>query len=98
MQPSCLVDSQGYFTLIAIEPTAPTSDTTARIARLLTMLHRRFSTDTVKIDISVHNPARLMPAPATWKRKGRSTSERPHRRTSFCCSGNVQRIPLEAIA
>jgi hypothetical protein len=88
----------GYFTLIAIEPTVPASETTARISKLLALLNRKFGTEQVKIDSSVANPARLMPAPGTWKRKGRNTPERPHRMTSFSCSANVRRVRLEALA
>ncbi len=87
----------GYFTLIALEPHAPSTETTRRIAELLGFINKRFGTDAVKIDTSVSNPARLMPAPGTWKRKGTNTPERPHRLTSFSCRGRVRRIPLEAL-
>jgi hypothetical protein len=87
----------GYFTLIAIAPTAPTPEATARISRLLDMLQKKFGTERVKIDRAVTNPARLMPAPGTWKRKGVDSPERPHRMTSFSCRGTVTRIPLEVL-
>ncbi|MGC4091382.1 MAG: hypothetical protein QM756_26590 [Polyangiaceae bacterium] len=87
----------GYFTLIAIEPVAPTAETTRRIADLLGLLNTKFGTPRVKIDTSVFNPARLMPAPGTWKCKGRDTAERPHRMTSFICRPNVVRVPLESL-
>lgn len=88
----------GYFLLVALEPTVPTAETTKRIGALLALLQRKFGTETVKIDGAVANPARLMPAPGTWKRKGFSTKDRPHRMTSFECSDSPARVPLESIA
>lgn len=88
----------GYFLLVAVEPIVPTAETTKRIGALLALLQRKFGTDMVKIDGAVMNPARLMPAPGTWKRKGFSTKDRPHRKTSFECSSYPKRVPLEAIA
>jgi hypothetical protein len=88
----------GAFLLIALEPVPPTPETTTRISKLLGLLHRKFGTSRVKIDCSVSNPARLMPAAGTLKAKGWSTPERPHRMTSFACCKNVVRVPLETIA
>lgn len=87
----------GCFVLIAVQPTAPTAETTQAIGRFLDLLQKEFGTKTVKIDGAVANPARLMPAPGTWKRKGWHTLERPHRKTSFECASETKRIPLEAI-
>lgn len=87
----------GYYALIALQPTEPTPETTQRISGLLALLHRRFGTPEVKIDTAVANAARLMPAAGTWKRKGRNSDERPHRLTSFTCRPNVERVPLEAL-
>lgn len=87
----------GYFTLIALDPCAWSAETTAGIARFLALLNKRFAAPGVKIDTSVANPARLMPAPGTWKRKGRNTEERPHRMTSFICKPTVRRVPLREV-
>lgn len=87
----------GYFALIAIEPVQWSKDTTARISRLLGLLNTKFGTATVKIDASVANPARLMPAPGTMKRKGTNTTERPHRMTSFSFRPKIVRVSLEAL-
>lgn len=87
----------GYFTLLALEPIAPTTETTQRIGKLLALVNKKFGTTTVKIDGAVANPARLMPAPGTWKRKGVNTPERPHRMSSFTCRATVRRVPLEAL-
>jgi hypothetical protein len=87
----------GYFTLVAIQPMGNTPDVTARIVRLIKLTAKKFNTETVKLDASVFNAARLMPCPGTWKRKGRAMPERPHRMTTFICRGRVARIPLEAL-
>jgi hypothetical protein len=85
----------GFFTLLALEPAEATTDQGVRISKLIAQLNKKFSTPLVKIDASVFNAARLMPCPGTWKRKGTNTPERPHRMTSFTCSENVRRVPLE---
>jgi len=87
----------GAFILIAIEPTSPSKETTQRIGKFLNLLQKKFGTDAVKIDATVSNPARLMPAPGTWKRKGVDTPERPHRMVSFTCQPTVVRVPLESL-
>jgi hypothetical protein len=87
----------GRFILIAVEPRPVVAEETVRISRFLQLLNKKFRTDRVKVDESVFNPARLMPAPGTWKRKGQDTPERPHRQSSFVCRPNPTRVPLEAI-
>jgi len=88
----------GFFLLVALEPVVPSPETRQRISRLLSLLNGKFGNDRVKIDTAVANPARLMPAPGTWKRKGGDTPERPHRQTTFECPGSVQRVQLEELA
>lgn len=87
----------GFFTLVALEPTVPTKETAERISKLLQLLNQKFGTEHAKIDRSTFNAARLMPAPGTWKRKGRNAPERPHRQATFTCRGEVTRVPLEAL-
>lgn len=84
----------GWFALVAIEPTEPTRDDTQRISKLLQALNEKLGTEQVKIDRAVANPARLIPAPGTWKRKGEDLAERPHRRVTFCCPATIERVPL----
>lgn len=87
----------GFFVLLALQPCPPSSETTAKVSKLLGLLNRKFGRPGVKIDTAVSNPARLMPAAGTWKRKGWSTPERPHRLTSFTCDEVVERVPLEVV-
>jgi hypothetical protein len=49
------------------------------VKRVLEALAEKFNTDTVNIDTSVHNPARIWKLPGTLACKGDSTAERPHR-------------------
>lgn len=87
----------GFFTLVALEPVAWSPETSSRIRDFLGLLHMKFGSERIKIDTSTFNPARLMPAPGTWKRKGRNAPERPHRLVSFCCKPWVRRVPLEVL-
>lgn len=87
----------GFFLLVALEPRKVDAADTARISEFLRMLNEAFGNERVKIDQAVANPARLMPAAGTWKRKGVDTAERPHRRTSFVCRARVTRVPLDAL-
>lgn len=87
----------GYFTLVALDPQPVDPDDVPRISEFLRLLNRRFGTERVKVDESVFNAARLMPAPGTWKRKGRDAHDRPHRTTSFCCRPTIERVPLTEI-
>lgn len=87
----------GVFLLVALEPRPVDPSDVGRISAFLKALHGSFGTAGVKIDSAVANPARLMPAPGTWKRKGRNAPERPHRQTSFSCRGQVDRVPLESL-
>ncbi len=87
----------GYSLFIAIEPEAPTKQTTASVQKFLKAIATKFDSAGVKVDPAVCNPARLCPAYGTMKRKGVNCAERPHRMTSFRCSENVTRIPLASI-
>jgi hypothetical protein len=87
----------GLSVFVALEPSVPSKDSTDRIAKFLRALNAKFGTDRVKIDSTVGNPARLVPAFGTIKRKGANTPERPHRPTYFTCRAEVRRVPLEAL-
>lgn len=49
------------------------------VQQVLAALHRRFSTDALKIDEKVFNPARISKVYGTLTRKGVDAPERPHR-------------------
>ena len=51
------------------------------LANFLAVLDMWFSTDAVKIDTAVYNPARITKLYGTLARKGASTLERPHRQS-----------------
>ena len=54
-------------------------DTAALIKSVLDALAAQFSTDTCKVDTSVHNAARIWTLPGSTKRKGENMPDRPHR-------------------
>ena len=72
------------------------------IARLLKSLAKRFSTDRVGVDISVHNAARITKLYGSTARKGDDRPERPHRVSALqsvpdCADGIVTRELIEAV-
>lgn len=72
-----LADSgNGYHLLYRVD--LPAADGGV-VEAVLKALATRFDTGKVKIDTSVHNPARICKLPGTWARKGDSTPTRPHR-------------------
>ncbi len=101
--PFCLgfgCSGNGFYVLIAVDPEPNPCESTERIQRFLALLAKKFGTDKVKIDTAVANPARLMSCPGTMKCKGRNTSERPHRMTSFSyrvnpSDGAPERVRIE---
>lgn len=88
----------GYFMLLAIDPVVPDKSHGTRIKKLLDGLQAKFGCPAASVDGTVHNAARLMCAPGTWKRKGAGSQERPHRLTSFVCQPDPVRVPLEVVA
>jgi hypothetical protein len=88
----------GVWVFVALERAPKAPGDSERIKAFLKALDKRFGKDgRVKIDGTVGNPARIVPLWGTWKRKGPNTTERPHRRTTFCAAGVVPRAPLAAL-
>ncbi|MGV8080017.1 MAG: AAA family ATPase [Syntrophales bacterium] len=73
------VDSGNGAHLIFSTKMANTEQNVRLIHDFLVKLARRFNTDTLKIDTSVSNPSRLVKLPGTITRKGKATTDRPHR-------------------
>jgi hypothetical protein len=53
------------------------------VKRCLEALAARFDDDAVKVDRTVHNPARISKLPGTLCCKGDNTGDRPHRRAGL---------------
>jgi hypothetical protein len=85
----------GIAIFIAMVPVPPSKLTSDTITNFLQMISNEFSTQYVKVDSSVANPARLCPAFGTWKRKGVNVKERPHRLTTFTCQDEITRLTWE---
>ncbi len=71
----------GYHLLARHEgaPGATVKDAAKRMKALLHSLHARFSTAGAKVDISTHNPGRIMKLYGTVATKGEDTEAAPHR-------------------
>ncbi len=74
------MSGNGYHILIAVD--LPIEDKTL-VRDFLKALDHRFSDDTVKVDATVHNPARITKLYGTMTRKGPDTPERPQRRSAI---------------
>jgi hypothetical protein len=64
------------------------------VQRCLEALAAEFSDDLVKVDTSVHNPARIWKTPGTLARKGDDTPDRPHRLA--CIIDSPVTVPIVA--
>jgi hypothetical protein len=87
----------GLWLFIALQQVRRSEADDVQIAKLLKDLQKSFGSDRVKIDSTVSNASRLVPAFGTVKAKGKATAERPHRRTTFTCFGNVRRVQLSEL-
>ena len=79
-EPVVADSGNGYHLLFRIH-----ADTDERqvLADFLAVLDMWFSTEAVKIDTAVYNPARITKLYGTVAKKGASTPERPHRRSGI---------------
>lgn len=84
----------GIWLFIALQQVRCSKADDAQIAKLLKDLQTSFSSKHCKVDTAVSNASRLVPAFGTLKRKGQQSNERPHRRTTFSCFGEVRRVRL----
>jgi hypothetical protein len=86
----------GYGLYVALDAIASNLASETVIKGILAALDVLFSNDGAKIDRSVCDAKRLVPAFGTTKRKGApGIPERPHRRTAFVCGPTVTRVVLE---
>jgi hypothetical protein len=83
---------------VALDVIEANEGTKRAIGVVLASLHQKFSTAEVKIDTSLSDHKRLLPACGTVKKKGAAgIAERPHRRTAIVVPDNVQRLSLAAL-
>lgn len=79
-RPVIAMSGNGYHLLYRID--LPTDDG-GLVERFLKSLDQKFSSETVKIDTSVHNAARITKLYGTMAKKGDSIPDRPHRRSEL---------------
>jgi hypothetical protein len=78
-EPLCGASGNGGMLVYRIEPQPNTGDTKKLIQAVLKALAERYDTTRVKIDQSVHNPARIAKLLGTMTRKGDPSPDRPQR-------------------
>lgn len=94
-EPIAADSGNGYHLLFKIH--AATKDRQV-IADFLAVLDMWFSTDEVKIDTAVYNPARITKLYGTVAHKGASTPERPHRQSRIIhVPETIQKTPIDLI-
>jgi hypothetical protein len=74
--PACIDSGNGYHLLYPIDVATDDDGLIHQVLRAIA----RASSDAVKIDTAVANPARIWRLPGTWNRKGDDMPGRPHRR------------------
>lgn len=57
------------------------------IKKFLSILNDKFSTEKVKIDVSVHNPARITKFYGSWSTKGTESKDIPYRKCEIISKG-----------
>jgi len=77
--PLCGDSGNGGMLVYKIETQTNNKESTDLIQRTLKALALKYDTDKVKVDTSVHNPARLVKLLGTMTRKGDATPDRPQR-------------------
>lgn len=86
----------GMHFLIRLVPQPVTDEFKQKMKAVLNWFDSGFSTDSVKVDVSVHDPARICKSYGTKAIKGISTEERPHRLAHlFYPSSPLQPVDLE---
>jgi hypothetical protein len=69
------------------------------IQRVLKALAAQFTNDFAEVDTSVYNASRIMKLPYTFAKKGDSTKDRPHRRSSVReCPVELIEVPADKLA
>lgn len=91
-----MVDSgNGFYLLYRINLPA---DDGGLVSRVLKAMSASMSTETVHIDTSVSNAARIARIPGTWNRKGDHRPERPHRlATVLHVPDTLTPVPVELL-
>ena len=73
----------GWWVLIALDALPETPELRRAVEQILRALDALCSGGGVKIDRTVHNASRIVPAWGTMKRKGGDAPDRPHRRSEM---------------
>lgn len=68
-----------YYRLAKPLPGGPVTAPADPLKVMLARLAAKFNTPGATIDGKVYNPSRIMRLPGTWNRKGKRTTDRPHR-------------------
>lgn len=84
--------------MVALSEVPQDAGTTAIVSELLAAISVKFAAAGAHVDLSVSDAKRLVPMFGTMKRKGaQGNADRPHRRTAFVCSNDVDRVGLDAL-
>lgn len=85
----------GRWVSVALDPTILETDAKPLVKAALAALKSRHAASPIKIDTSVSDAKRLIPAWGTTKKKGQTgNAQRPHRRTAIVVPRIVQRVTL----
>jgi hypothetical protein len=89
------MSGNGAALFLALDRLESTDELTSIVKEIIVAVQCRFETETVKVDRSVFDPKRLIPAWGSYKRKGADGfAERPHRRCALLVPDIVRRLTL----
>lgn len=89
------MSGNGATLFLALDRLASTDELTSIVKEIIVAVQCRFETETVKVDRSVFDPKRLIPAWGSYKRKGaQGIADRPHRRCALLVPDIIRRLSL----
>lgn len=80
----------GVQILVALDGLAEGTEVHGAVKSILASLSALHGTDAIKVDCSLSDAKRILPAWGTMKRKGAGGGERPHRRTALVALGAAE--------
>jgi phosphoribosylcarboxyaminoimidazole (NCAIR) mutase len=87
----------GRWLAVGLDHIAASDEVRDLVRAVLEAFAERFKHSPIKVDTALSDAKRLGPAWGTWKRKGVTSAERPHRRTGIVVPARPRRLSLDEL-